>query len=58
MWILHLCHCKIFDVIHINNPTPYGIKTENAKFANSVDLDETAQHEPSHLDLDCLPSSV
>ena len=28
-----------------------------AAFANSVDLDEAAQHEPPHLDLHCLSSS-
>ena len=29
-----------------------------AEFANSVDLDEVAHNEPSHLDLHCLPSSL
>ena len=28
-----------------------------AEFANSVDLDEVAHHEPPHLDLHCLPST-
>ena len=28
-----------------------------SEFANTVDLDETAHNEPSHLDLQCLPSS-
>ena len=28
-----------------------------AEFANTVDPDETAHYEPSHLDLQCLPSS-
>ena len=27
-----------------------------AEFANRVDLGEVAHHEPSHLDLHCLPS--
>ena len=27
-------------------------------FANSFDLDEVAHHEPPHLDLYCLPSSL
>ena len=27
-------------------------------FANSVDQDEMAHNEPSHLDLQCLPSSL
>ena len=29
-----------------------------AEYANSVDLDEVAQHEPPHLDLNCLPYSL
>ena len=29
-----------------------------AEIANSVDLDEVAQNEPSHLDLHCLPSNL
>ena len=29
-----------------------------AEFANAVDPDETAHNEPSHLDLQCLPSSL
>ena len=32
--------------------------TKIAEFANSVDLDEVALHEPPHLDLHCLPSSL
>ena len=28
------------------------------EFANSIDLDEVAHHEPSHLDRHCLPSSL
>ena len=31
---------------------------KTAEFANSVDLDEVAHHEPPHLDLQCLPSSL
>ena len=31
--------------------------TTIAEFANTVDPDETAHYEPSHLDLQCLPSS-
>ena len=31
--------------------------TTIAEFANTVDPDETAHNEPSHLDLQCLPSS-
>ena len=33
-------------------------ETEIAEFANSVDLVEVAHHEPPHLDLHCLPSSL
>ena len=29
-----------------------------AEFANTADPDETAHNEPSHLDLQCLPSKV
>ena len=29
-----------------------------AEFANSMDLDEVAHNEPSHLDLHCFPSSL
>ena len=32
--------------------------TKIGEFANSVDLDEVAQHEPYHLDLHCMPSSL
>ena len=27
------------------------------KTANSIDFDEVAHHDPSHLDIHCLPSS-
>ena len=33
-------------------------KTKEVKFANSVDPDQMAHDEPSHLDLLCLPSSL
>ena len=32
--------------------------TTIAEFGNTVDPDETAHNEPSHLDLQCLPSIV
>ena len=41
--------------IGINQMVP---ETKIAEFANSLDLDEVAQHEPTHLDLHCLPSSL
>ena len=37
------------------------LKAQNAtkaEFANTVDPDEMAHNEPSHLDLQCLPSSL
>ena len=33
-------------------------RDEIAEFANSIDLDEVAPNEPTHLDLHCLPSSL
>ena len=33
-------------------------ETKITEFANSVDLDEVAHHEPPHLDLRWLPSSL
>ena len=33
-------------------------ETKTAEFANSVDLDEVAHHEPPHLHLHCLPSTL
>ena len=32
-------------------------ETKITEFANRVDLDEVAHHEPPHLDLHCLSSS-
>ena len=32
--------------------------TTIAEFANTADPDETTHYEPSHLDLQCLPSKV
>ena len=33
-------------------------ETKTAEFANSVDLDEVAHHEPPQLGLHCFPSSL
>ena len=33
-------------------------KIKIVEFANSIDPDEVAHHEPSHLDLPCLPFTV
>ena len=40
-----------------NQPT-FRYETKIAEFANGVDLDEVAHHEPPHLDLHCLPSCL
>lgn len=42
-----LAHCKSLKALKF--------KKINIDFANSVDQDETAHHEPPHLDLYCLP---
>ena len=34
------------------------MQQQKVEFANSVDPDEVAHYEPSHLDLHCLPSSI
>ena len=33
-------------------------ETKKAELANSVDFDEVAHNEPSHLNLHCLPSCL
>ena len=33
-------------------------ETKIAEFVNSINLNEVAHNEPSHLDLHCLPSSI
>ena len=43
------------------NPKNTKVKlseTKVAEFANSIDPDETAHYEPSHLDIRCLSSSL
>ena len=47
-----------FDDFHIFFLTPKAPNTTIAEFANTVDPDEMAHIEPSHLDLQCLPSSI
>ena len=34
------------------------VNPDEKAFANTVDPDETAHNEPSHLDLQCLSSSL
>ena len=38
--------------------TGKATNTTIAEFANNVDTDYMAHNEPSHLDLQCLPSSL
>ena len=44
-------HCNLVLTLKVPNTTI-------AEFANTADSDETAHNEPSHLDLQCLPSSL
>ena len=49
------------DLVNDNEYTKLTLKAPNttiAEFANTADPDETAHNEPSHLDLQCLPSSL
>ena len=41
-----------------NTLTLKAPNTTIAEFANTADPDETVHNEPSHLDLQCLPSSI
>ena len=46
---------------NLNNKILITLKAPNttiAEFANTVDPDETARNEPSHQDLQCLPTSL
>ena len=53
MFVLHsVCQDML---IYLTRKTP---NATIAEFANTVDPDETAHNEPSHLDLQCLPSSL
>ena len=44
---------RVSDMLTLKAPN-----TTIAEFANTVDPDETAHNEPSHLDLQCLPYSL
>ena len=46
---------SVFLQIKLTHKAP---NTTIAEFANTVDPDETGHNEPSHLDLQCLPSSL
>ena len=45
-------HCLLFTFDIVIHKAP---NTTTAEFANTVDPDETAHNEPSHLDPQCLP---
>ena len=47
----HNCNEQMRKVLTLKAPN-----TTIAEFANTADPDETAHNEPSHLDLQCLPS--
>ena len=47
-----------FDAKEVMELTLKAPNTTTPEFANTVDPDETAHSEPSHLDLQCLPSSL
>ena len=49
------CEDHLVRFVRIFTSVP---KTKIAEFANSVDLNEVAHHEPPHLDLHCLHSSL
>ena len=51
---LKLC---VYNCIN-RNLTLKAPNTTIAKFAITADPDETAHNEPTHLDLQCLPSKV
>ena len=46
---------KAVSILILTRKAP---NTTRAEFANTVDPDEKAHYEPSHLDLQCLPSSL
>ena len=51
------CHClvKVRKSDSFYGKVP---ETKLAEFANSIDPDETAHYEPSHLNIRCLSSSL
>ena len=46
------CPVSLFTINSLSS------KAKIVEFANSIDLDEEAHHEPPNLDLHCLPSSL
>ena len=55
---LDFCKCQKNEVYNFINITCKAPNTSIAEFANTVDPDETARYEPSHPDLQSLPSSL
>ena len=53
LWYLQTQQHFICDALTLKVPD-----TKLAEFADSVDLDEVAHHEPPHIDLHCLLSSL
>ena len=49
------CRIRLAPVVLLTRKAP---NTTICEFANLLDPDETAHNEPSHLDLQCLPSSL
>ena len=59
MQFMHLCkHINLLQMISVTELLGTHAETKIAELANSVDLDEVAHNEPSHLDLHYLPSSL
>ena len=46
------------DRVNMWGLTHEAPNTTTVEFVNTVDPDETSHYEPSHLDLQCLPSSL
>ena len=56
----HFMQSFVFALNQCFKPHLNSLSTETkiAEFVNSVDLDEVAHHEPPHLELHFLPSSL
>ena len=57
-WVQTVCQGHQQTTLVDKELTLKAPNTTKAEFANTVDPDETAHNEPSHLDLQCLPSSL
>ena len=51
-------YLQLFNSLSVTKIAEFINSMKIVEFANSVDLDEVAHHEPPHLDLHCLPSSL